>query len=170
LQIGLTITYHLPFPSSPFSFSPLSDPDPVISLSSLQYERASVLFNVAAVYSGLGADESRADGEGIKRALAYLQNAAGALSYLSSEVVPLLKCPSWSAIKLSGGVAVGDGAAGYDMTESFINTLQNMVLAQAQECFWQKAVLEGTYKNGIIGRLAMKVRCSKPFSRASAKC
>lgn len=43
------------------------------------------------------------------------------------------------------------------MTPSFIGTLQNLVLAQAQECFWQKAVLEGSYKNGIVGRLAMKV-------------
>ncbi len=43
------------------------------------------------------------------------------------------------------------------MTPSFISTLQNFVLAQAQECFWQKAVLEGNYKNGIVGRLAMRV-------------
>jgi programmed cell death 6-interacting protein len=87
--------------------------------------------------------------------LAYLQSAAGALSYLSTEILPLLKNQSWSTSRSSTSGA--EGAAGYDMTPSFIGTLQNLVLAQAQECFWQKAVLEGSYKNGIVGRLAMKV-------------
>ncbi len=152
MQIGLTFSYHLPFHTPAFGFSPLSEPDPVIALRSIHYERAGVLFNIAAVYSGLGAAEPRADSEGIKRALAYLQNAAGALSYLASELLPLFK---WAGA--TGGEGAGEGAAGYDMTESFIKTLENFVLGQAQECFWQKAVLEGSYKNGIVGRLAMKV-------------
>jgi programmed cell death 6-interacting protein len=33
------------------------------------------------------------------------------------------------------------GAAGYDMTESFITTMREFVLAEAQECYWQQAVL-----------------------------
>jgi len=33
------------------------------------------------------------------------------------------------------------GAAGYDMTESFLTTLREFVLGEAQECFWQQAVL-----------------------------
>ena len=32
-------------------------------------------------------------------------------------------------------------AAGYDMTESFLSTLREFVMAEAQECFWQQAVL-----------------------------
>lgn len=32
-------------------------------------------------------------------------------------------------------------AAGYDMTESFLTTIRDFVLAEAQECYWQQAVL-----------------------------
>ncbi|KAK4690084.1 hypothetical protein P7C73_g49, partial [Tremellales sp. Uapishka_1] len=35
--------------------------------------------------------------------------------------------------------------------------MREFVLAQAQECFWQQAVLQGSYKNGLIGKLSMKV-------------
>lgn len=75
-------------------------------------------------------------------------------------------------------------AAGQDMTESFLGCIRDFVLAEAQECYWQQAVLrelsahfvrisclllwdmkswgltdppEGTYKNGLIGKLSMKV-------------
>jgi programmed cell death 6-interacting protein len=33
------------------------------------------------------------------------------------------------------------GAAGYDMTESFLTTMREFLLAEAQECYWQQAVL-----------------------------
>lgn len=58
----------MPFPSS-YSFAP----DPVVTLPSLTFERASVLYNIASVLAGLGAAENRADSEGIRKALAYLQ-------------------------------------------------------------------------------------------------
>ena len=32
-------------------------------------------------------------------------------------------------------------AAGQDMTESFLGCMRELVLAEAQECFWQQAVL-----------------------------
>lgn len=67
-QVGASITYHLPFPPS-FSFQT----DPTISLPSLSFERAAVVYNLAAVYSGLAAVENRDETEGIKRALTYLQ-------------------------------------------------------------------------------------------------
>jgi programmed cell death 6-interacting protein len=58
------------------------------------------------------------------------------------------------------------------MTESFLSALREFLLAEAQECYWQQAVLrelntcsthcgadeiEGSYKNGLIGKLSMKV-------------
>lgn len=58
------------------------------------------------------------------------------------------------------------------MTDSYLGTLREFVLAEAQECYWQQAVLrealhlplsvntdqaEGSYKNGLIGKLSMKV-------------
>jgi programmed cell death 6-interacting protein len=47
--------------------------------------------------------------------------------------------------------------AGYDMTASFVHTMETFCLAQAQECFWQRAMGE-KYTNGVIAKLAAKVR------------
>lgn len=59
--------YHLPFPPV-FSLSP----DAAVTLPSITFERASVLFNIAALYASMAAAERRAEAEGIKRALGYL--------------------------------------------------------------------------------------------------
>lgn len=90
---------------------------------------------------------------------AYSKAAAGVLDHLLKTLLPALNTEI-STI----------GAAGYDMTESFLTTMREYVLAEAQECFWQQAVLrefrsvwwfglrsEGSYKNGLIGKLSMKV-------------
>lgn len=66
-DINLPFAYYLPFPAT-FSLSP----DAPISLSSLTFERACVLFNMAALYASMAAAERRAEAEGIKRALGYL--------------------------------------------------------------------------------------------------
>lgn len=55
------------------------------------------------------------------------------------------------------------------MTESFLEAMEHFCLAQAQECFWQRAVLE-KYKNGVVAKLAMKVcmtsaSSDKPLSK-----
>ena len=41
------------------------------------------------------------------------------------------------------------------MTPSFIHTMETFCLAQAQECFWQRAMGE-KYTNGVIAKLAAK--------------
>ncbi|ODN73147.1 pH-response regulator protein palA/RIM20 [Cryptococcus amylolentus CBS 6039] len=140
-DIGLQFAYFLPFPPT-FSLSP----DSPISLSSLTYERASVLFNTAALYASMAASERRAEAESIKRAIGYLTSAAGVLEYLIKNVLPTLKSEVSSP-----------QAAGYDMTESFLGAVKEFVLAEAQECYWQQAVLAGSYKNGLIAKLSMKV-------------
>jgi programmed cell death 6-interacting protein len=43
------------------------------------------------------------------------------------------------------------------MTPSFVHTMETFCLAQAQECFWQRAMGE-KYTNGVIAKLAAKVR------------
>lgn len=134
----MSFTYSLPFPPL-YSITP----DAPISLPSFTFERAAVLYNIASVYASLAASERRAEAEGIKRALTYLtvslrlptveltlQQSAGVLQYLLTTVLPTLK----SEIAMPQ-------AAGYDMTESFLTTMREFVLAEAQECFWQQAVL-----------------------------
>ncbi|WVW85259.1 pH-response regulator protein palA/RIM20 [Kwoniella bestiolae CBS 10118] len=140
-DISLQFTYHLPFPPT-YSLSP----DAPVSLASITFERASVLFNIAGLYASMAAAERRAEAEGIKRALGYLTSAAGVLEHLVKHVLPTLQSELSSP-----------HAAGYDISESFLGTLKEFVLAEAQECYWQQAVLQGTYKNGLIGKLSMKV-------------
>lgn len=147
-NVGASITYHLPFPPS-FSFQT----DPTISLPSLSFERAAVVYNLAAVYSGLAAVENRDETEGIKRALTYLQQAAGTLNHLRTVLVPRLTSDLSSSSYDPQG---SDQMAGYDMTPSFVHTMETFCLAQAQECFWQRAMGE-KYTNGVIAKLAAKV-------------
>ncbi|KAJ9125522.1 hypothetical protein QFC22_000483 [Naganishia vaughanmartiniae] len=125
--------------------------DPTISLSSITYERAAVLYNIAAVYASLGAAENRSEIEGIKRALAYTQNAAGVLSYIRTNLLPTLEREQSSASGIATAKSIGQ-----DMTSSFIGALEKFCLAEAQECFWQRAVID-KYKNGLIAKLAMQV-------------
>lgn len=66
-QIGVPFAYHLPFPP-PFSLTP----DSAVPLKSLTFERASVLYNIAALYGAMAAAERRTEIESIKRALGYL--------------------------------------------------------------------------------------------------
>ncbi|WVO14605.1 pH-response regulator protein palA/RIM20 [Cryptococcus depauperatus] len=140
-DINVPFTYHLPFPPT-FSLSP----DVPISLNSLSFEKACVLYNIAALWGSMAGQERRAEAESIKRALGYLTAAAGILEHLMAVVLPVLRSELSSP-----------HAAGYDITASFLGTIKEFVLAEAQECYWQQAVLQGTYKNGLIGKLSMKV-------------
>ncbi|KAK9478552.1 BRO1-like domain-containing protein [Lipomyces japonicus] len=107
--------------------------------SDLQFERANVLFNIGALYSKLGVEENRTTGEGLKRASQYFQLAAGTFEFLKTNLIPELH------------VNPPD-----DMAVSTLDVLKNLMLAQAQECFWQKAILDNM-KNSIIARLAHQV-------------
>jgi len=71
-QIGLQIPY------AP-AFFPSNLP---ISLSNLAFERAAVLFNLAALYSQLAVAEDRSNREGVRRASAYYQVYRASVTYL----------------------------------------------------------------------------------------
>lgn len=57
------------------------------------------------------------------------QSAAGTLSYISSQVLPNL------LESLSGSLIPSE------LTPPSVRALENLMLAQAQECAWQRAVL-----------------------------
>ncbi|KAF8206432.1 BRO1-like domain-containing protein [Mycena galopus ATCC 62051] len=130
-DIGVEISY------APV-FAPTSVP---ITLRNIAFEQAAVLFNLAALYSQLAASEDRSTAEGIKRAIPNYQAAAGTLSYLRTSVLPkLVFAPDEEDIPLDLGV-------------SFVNGLEWLMLAQAQECWWQNAKLSN-YKNPLLAKLA----------------
>ncbi|KAL0565208.1 pH-response regulator protein palA/rim20, partial [Marasmius crinis-equi] len=151
-DIQLDIPYNTVFSSSAYP----------ITLRNLVFERAAVIFNLAALYSQLARDEDRASGDGLKRAVAFYQNASGTLQYLRIAVLPkLLFSPE-------------DEETPLDLSTPFVQALEWLMLAQAQECFWQKAKLGMTlvlrssgdpgadicfqhadnYKNSTISKLA----------------
>ncbi|KAF7374896.1 pH-response regulator protein palA/RIM20 [Mycena sanguinolenta] len=130
-DIGVEISY------APV-FSPTGLP---ITLRNIAFERAAVLFNLAALYSQLAASEDRSTADGIKRAIPNYQAAAGTLSYLRTSVVPKLMFAS------------DEEEIPLDLAVSFVHGLEWLMLAQAQECWWQNAKLNN-YKNPLLAKLA----------------
>ena len=110
-----------------------------ISLENLQYERAAILFNIGALLSEEGVGGDRTSGDGLKNVSKQFQIAAGCMMQVSEEVLPLIfdKIPD-------------------DISQNLCDALQNLLLAQAQECFWQKAVLD-KLKDTTIARLSCQV-------------
>lgn len=107
--------------------------------NSLRFELANVVFNLAAMYSQIALSSNRASGDGLKVAATNFAYAAGTIKYLREVVVPEMR---------------SDPAE--DMDVCTLESLELIMLAQAQECFWQKAVKDGL-KDALIAKLAAKV-------------
>eukprot|EP00123_Amoebidium_parasiticum_P012431 comp21350_c0_seq1/m.29288 comp21350_c0_seq1/g.29288 ORF comp21350_c0_seq1/g.29288 comp21350_c0_seq1/m.29288 type:complete len:826 (-) comp21350_c0_seq1:414-2891(-) len=99
------------------------------------YELANIMFNYGAILSQLGSNTTL-DDNGCKEACTYFQGAAGAFTYIRDSLngkYPANLCT--------------------DLTVDCLTVLANLCLAQAQECFLQKAIL-GKMKENILARLA----------------
>lgn len=87
------------------------------------------------------------------------QNAAGSFSFMISTVIPKLV------------YSPDDETVALDLSESFLKSLEWLMLAQAQECSWQLAKLSefglphesksnlksDQYKNSLIAKIAARV-------------
>lgn len=82
---------------------------------------------------------NRSTSEGLKSACNYFCQAAGVISHIKTEIIPELRT-----------------LPPEDMDTMTLESLQQLLLAQAQECFWSKAVKDGL-KDGLIAKLAAKV-------------
>jgi len=98
-----------------------------------------VLFNLAAMYSQLALSSNRATADGLKNAANNFCFSAGVISHLKTKVLPELR-----------------SSPPEDVDDLTLESLENLMLAQAQECFWQKAVKDGL-KDASIAKLAAKV-------------
>jgi programmed cell death 6-interacting protein len=107
--------------------------------NNLHFERVNIMYNLAALYSQLAIGSNRTDTEGLKTAASYFNQSAGVLKYLKEEVVPELRITPPE-----------------DMEEDSLDSLIQLQLAQSQECFWHKAVMDG-YKDASVAKLAAKV-------------
>ncbi|CCA73787.1 probable palA protein [Serendipita indica DSM 11827] len=138
VDIDLPFTYHHAF----------QDTQPPLSLSNLAYERICVLFNLAALFCQLADAQNRSNTDGIKRASAYYQacgyNAAGTLTYILDNALPAFVSSLTQPISTN------------DLAKPVIKALEYLMLAQAAECYWLKAVSD-SLRNGTIARLSMQV-------------
>ncbi|KAM7014771.1 rhophilin-2 isoform 2-T2 [Tautogolabrus adspersus] len=88
----------------------------------LSLEKASILFNMAALYSQIGTRSDRQTVVGLEEAISSFQKAAGTLNHLKETFT---YTPS------------------YDMSPAMLSMLIRMMLAQAQECLFEKTALPG---------------------------
>ncbi|KAG7191726.1 pH-response regulator protein palA/rim20 [Scheffersomyces spartinae] len=108
---------------------------------SLMVEKLNVLYQCGSIYSQLALLESRYSELGLKKLCQYFQLASGCFDHISVLVNSSRK-------------------VGYIPTDFLGDTIQCLkwiMLAQAQEKVWQKALLDDTMKNTIIARLSKQI-------------
>ncbi|XP_077019414.1 rhophilin-1 [Tamandua tetradactyla] len=86
----------------------------------LAFEKGSVLFNIGALYTQIGARQDRSCAEGVSRAVEAFQRAAGAFSLLRENF---------------------SNAPSPDMSAASLAVLERLMAAQAQECAFQGLAL-----------------------------
>ncbi|XP_064944989.1 vacuolar-sorting protein BRO1-like [Musa acuminata AAA Group] len=111
-------------------------PSKKASQQSIHLEKAAVLFNLGAVYSQIALSADRADAAGLRQACNAFQSAAGAFAYLKDN---------------AAARATASGATTVDLSVESAGMLEKLMLAQAQECFFEK----------VIGDAKPPVICSK---------
>lgn len=90
----------------------------------IDFEKASILFNLAATQSQLGLNADRSSPNGIKQACSAFQAAAGAFGYLRDNI----------------SMKASVGASTVDISAECAGMLERLMLAQAQECFFEKVI------------------------------
>ncbi|CAI6338206.1 unnamed protein product [Periconia digitata] len=111
----------------------------LIARNNLRFELANIIFNLAAMYSQLAMSSNRSTPDGLKVAANNFCFAAGVLAHLRDNILPELRTTPPE-----------------DMDTMTLECLEKLVLAQGQECFWQKAVKDGM-KDATIAKLAARV-------------
>jgi hypothetical protein len=103
--------------------------------TSIAFEKASVIFQIAATHSLIASQQSRSDPEGLKRAFYYLRSCAGMLQYINDN---FLHAPST------------------DLSREVVKFLTNTIQAQAIEVFLEKCKSE---KKGdaLVSKIAAQV-------------
>lgn len=109
--------------------------------NNLKFELLNILYNLAALYVQLAVAKNRSAPDELKAAANHFSQAAGVLEHMRTRVLPELR------------MAEGPPE---DMDEATLASLAQLCLAQSQECFWHKAVMD-RYKDISIAKLAARV-------------
>ena len=100
--------------------------------TSLAFEKASIIFQIAATHSAIAAAANRSDPEGLKRAFHYFRTSAGMLTYINDN---FLHAPST------------------DLSREVVKFLVCIMIAQATEAFYEKCVDEKK-ASGLVAKVA----------------
>ncbi|KAK6459186.1 BRO1-like domain-containing protein [Scheffersomyces xylosifermentans] len=119
---------------------------------SLRVEQLNVIFQLGSLYSQLALLESRHTDEGLKNACSYFQMAAGCFELIAS-IVKKESEDSTSILQIPR-----------DLQRETIECLKYLMLAQAQETIWQKALGNPSMKDTVIARLS--IQTSTYYSQA----
>uniref|UniRef100_UPI00398E99B9 rhophilin-1 isoform X2 n=1 Tax=Pristiophorus japonicus TaxID=55135 RepID=UPI00398E99B9 len=95
----------------------------------LAFEKGSVLFNIGALYTQIGARQDRTTKEGINHAIDAFQKAAGSLNYLKENF---------------------SNAPSLDMSTPSLNMLVRLMIAQVQECVFENVMVAGVKDEFLI--------------------
>lgn len=114
---------------------------------SLQLEQLNVLYQLGSSCSQLAMAQSRHSDEGLKLSCAYLQQAAGYFEAIDQHRLNL---------KLPG-----------DFSSATLQFLKLLMLAQAQESIWQKAIANPDMKDSVISKLSAQT--AEYYSQVAAK-
>lgn len=101
----------------------------------LHYEMASVLYNIGALHTALGAKLDRSDSEGMKLACTHFQ------------------CSAWAFQTISERFRTETAT---DLSPELLQFLAQICLGQAQECILEKSILDHR-KAGIVAKVGAQV-------------
>ena len=114
--------------------------------TSLAFEKAAVIFQIAATLSSLSQAQHRSSPEGLKRAYHFARASAGMLVYINEN---FLHAPST------------------DLSKEVVKYLVGLMLAQAQEMFTEKVLEEGKTKKGGNGAMVARLAAQASFLYAT---
>ncbi|KAH8404540.1 hypothetical protein KR222_011850 [Zaprionus bogoriensis] len=109
----------------------------VHEVSDMMYERAAVLFNIAASHTQSGASVTRGDVDGMKMACTHFQAAAWAYNELRERYATV-------------------NSGGDFMTNELLVFQQQVSLAQAQECILEKSLIDNR-KPHIVAKVTAQI-------------
>lgn len=108
----------------------------VVTLEDINFELINVLFNIGAVHTQIGAMTNVSSDAGLKNASVNFQSAAVAFNNVAALVHKYYTKPPSA-----------------DLDAMFLHALSFLMLAQSQEMYWRKCVVERK-SNGTIAKLA----------------
>jgi programmed cell death 6-interacting protein len=113
------------------------------SASSFYFDLACCMWNLASFESLMGAKQDRTNEEGLRASNKHFQQAAGYLEHIRVHILPLLP-------------PLGNYPC---LSEDGLNMVKNLMLAQGQLCYYEKAVKDkkkdaSTMKASIVAKLA----------------